>query len=118
MSTYPTTQTFFVNATKPDLMAYVTIGQTNDPKDYTGANSVKFYMRDESDGSMKVDGAAATIDDEPGGVLKYEWGADDLNATGRYSAWFVVYWTAGPADPEPTSSAEIIVANPYDRMVT
>lgn len=118
MSTYPTTQTFFLNARKPDLTAYVTVGQTNTAKNYTSAISCKFFLRDESDGSMKIDGIAGTIDDAANGVLKYAWADGDLDTLGRYSAWFEVYWGASSTLPDPTSAAEVIVANPYDTMVT
>ena len=117
MSTYPTTQTFFVGAMKPDLVGYVMIGQTNTAKNWSGADSCKFYLRDESDGSMKIDGVAGSISDDVNGELTYAWAADDLDTAGRYAGWFVVFWGATSTIPEPTSAAEVLVKNPYDEMV-
>ncbi len=103
---------------KPDLVAYVMIGQTNTAKNWTGADSCKFYLRDESDGSMKIDGEDGTISDAANGELTYAWAAADLDTAERYSAWFVVYWGASSTIPEPTSAAEVLIKYPYNEMVT
>lgn len=100
------------------MVGYVMIGQTNNAKDWSGNDSCKFYMRDESDGSMKIDGEVATVTDAVNGELTYVWQAADLDTAGRYAAWFVVFWGASATIPEPTSSAEVLIKNPYDEMVT
>jgi hypothetical protein len=57
------------------------------------ASTVQFRMRAVGSETLKVD-AAATITDAPGGLVRYDWAALDVDTPGFYLVWWVVT-TAG-----------------------
>lgn len=57
--------------------------------------SVRFYMRNEETGDMKVDGEAATVVDASTGEVKYEWQDGDTDTVGTFETWFVASWADG-----------------------
>jgi len=56
--------------------------------DLTG-QTVVFYMKNVTDGTVKVNGSAATIEDELSGQVSYSWAAADIDTAGKYWGWFV-----------------------------
>lgn len=58
------------------------------PVNLTG-QIVKFRMTAQSDGSVKVNDANATIVDPTTGAVKYQWIAADVNTAASYWAWFI-----------------------------
>jgi hypothetical protein len=69
------------NDTKPFLE--FEIAQDGVPVDLTGA-TVKFYMKDVSTGTVKVNGSLCTIVDATKGKCRYVWAALDTNTVGTY----------------------------------
>ena len=69
------------NDTKPYLEFEIT--QDGAPVDLTGA-TVKFYMKDATTGSVKINGSACTITDATKGKCRYVWAAADTNTVGTY----------------------------------
>lgn len=61
--------------------------------DLTGC-TVAFLMILASDNTVKIDEAAATIDDADAGQVSYAWTANDVNTAGEYYAWWVVTRTS------------------------
>ena len=69
-------------------------------KDENGAidlsgSEVKFYMRNEETGKMKVDGAVATITDAANGKVEYSWQQGDTDEVGLFEVWFVATYSDG-----------------------
>ena len=60
----------------------------------TGALSVRFLMYSEGSNVAKVD-ADAVLEDIPGGLLRYEWAATDLDTAGEFFAEFDVSFPNG-----------------------
>ena len=71
------------NDTKPILE--FTITQEGSPVDLTGA-TVKFYMKNNDTGSVKINGAACSISDAVNGKCRYVWQSGDTNTVGTYLA--------------------------------
>lgn len=69
------------NDTRPPLE--FEIAQEGAPVDLTGA-TVKFYMKDATTGSVKINGAACAITDATKGKCRYAWLAVDTNTVGAY----------------------------------
>ena len=69
------------NDTKPYLEFEIT--QDGAPVDLTGA-TVKFYMKDSTTGSVKINGSACTITDATKGKCRYVWISSDTNTVGTY----------------------------------
>ena len=69
------------NDTKPYLEFEIT--QDGSPVDLTGA-TVKFYMKDSTTGSVKINGAACTIIDAVKGKCRYSWTGSDTNTVATY----------------------------------
>lgn len=68
--------------------------------DLTGC-TIKFKMRDENSGALKVD-AAATVDPSPTtGAWTYDWAAGDLDREGIYKAWIEVTYSGGEVQDTP-----------------
>ena len=70
------------NDTRPPLEFDIT--QDGKAIDLTGA-TVKFYMKDSTTGSVKINGAACTIIDAVKGKCRYSWQASDTNTVGTYA---------------------------------
>ncbi len=63
-------------------------GVTTAPVDLTGC-TVAFKMIAE-DGTVKVNSAAAVIDDEDNGEVSYLWQAADVDTEGLFYYWWIV----------------------------
>jgi hypothetical protein len=69
------------NDTRPPLEFSLT--QDGAPVDLTGC-TVKFYMKDATTGSVKINGAVCTITDATKGKCRYSWQASDTNTVATY----------------------------------
>lgn len=69
------------NDTKPYLEFEIT--QDGAPVNLTGA-TVKFYMKDSTTGTVKINGSLCTITDATKGKCRYVWAAVDTNTVGTY----------------------------------
>ena len=69
------------NDTRPPLEFSLT--QDGAPVDLTGC-TVKFYMKDSSTGSVKINGVACAITDATKGKCRYNWTGSDTNTIGTY----------------------------------
>ena len=65
----------------------------------TGA-TVKFLMRPEGGGAVKID-AAATVVDAPTGAVRYSWDSDDTDTAGKFEAEFEVTFGDGTKETFP-----------------
>lgn len=75
--------------TAPDIVAVIhEEDDASTPIDLTNA-TVVFQMRKADDRRYTVN-ATATVDDGPGGVVRYEWGDNDLAIHGEYQAQFEI----------------------------
>lgn len=92
--------TFYLKTsdTAPVLEATLT-DATGSPIDLTGS-SVQFQLSEPRSGTTIVD-AGANIADASGGVVRYPWGDDDTDASGRYRAEFVVTYADGSVETFP-----------------
>lgn len=86
----------------------VTLKRNGDAIDLSGSGvSVKFQMRKISSGTLKVD-AEATIVDDVGGEVKYEWKDADVNTTGIYYCEFIVTYGDGTVETFPSRGYKTI----------
>ena len=69
------------NDTRPPLE--FTLTQDGAPVDLTGC-TVKFYMKDATTGSVKINGVACTITDATKGKCRYSWTGTDTNTVATY----------------------------------
>jgi len=69
------------NDTRPPLE--FTLTQDGAPVDLTGC-TVKFYMKDATTGSVKINGVACTITDATKGKCRYSWTSSDTNTSATY----------------------------------
>jgi hypothetical protein len=56
--------------------------------DLTG-QIITFYMKNTVDGTIKVNGATATVEDVLLGTIYYSWAEADIDTVGKYWGWFV-----------------------------
>lgn len=69
--------------------------QNGVPVDLTGA-SVKFYMKNNDTGAVKVNGKSCTvIDPATSGVCRYSWEAADTDTAGEYVGEVEVTFATG-----------------------
>lgn len=102
----PYTKTF----TQGDLrtnIADVLVDATGTPINLTGS-TVAFRMISQSDKSVKVNNAAANLDDAPNGKVSYTWQATDLNTPGLYFGWWIVT-TGGKTEHFPGDGEKMTV---------
>jgi len=97
---------------EPAVQMTVKQKHTNAVKDLTTASTVHFYLRDESDGTMKVNAVAAAFVVKADGTIKYAWIADDTDTVGEYLGWFVI---DKDTRPYTTTSVEITIREAYKR---
>ena len=93
--------------TKPDLEAQLTEGQT--ASDITGNTSVTFTMRRQNIGTVKVNAAAAVVDDASTGLVHYEWTSNDTDEPGIYEGKFQVNFSGGNRASYPSDVGEYIL---------
>ena len=86
------------NDTSPPIRATLKDGDSV-AIDLTGA-SVRFHMRSISGGAAVVD-ADATIINAAGGIVQYNWIADDTNTIGSYQAEFEVTYADSKIETFP-----------------
>jgi hypothetical protein len=87
------------NDTRPAIAANLTDANAA-AVNLTGA-TVKFSMRVEPAGTVKVSAAAATIDDAEAGQVSYNWTASDTNTADDYEAEFQVTFVGGAVQTFP-----------------
>ena len=87
------------NDTRPAIAANLTDANAA-AVNLTGA-TVKFSMRVEPAGTVKVSAAAATIDDAEAGQVSYNWTASDTNTADDYEAEFQVTFAGGAVQTFP-----------------
>lgn len=76
---------------------------------------VKFRMvLAKSPYTVKVNNAAAFIEDAVNGKVRYEWQALDVDTKGEYFAWFIVLDPAGLPEHFPTGYQYSIKVHPID----
>lgn len=73
------------NDTSPD-QTHVCLDEDGDVVDVTGS-TVRFHMKNATDGVVKVD-AAGSVDDGTAGVVSYTWTASDTDTSGWFLAEF------------------------------
>lgn len=56
--------------------------------------TVAFRMVLDSDDTVKVNSAAATVDSAAAGTVSYAWAAADVDTAGTYAYWWIVTVTA------------------------
>jgi hypothetical protein len=67
--------------TRPPLEFNLT--QDGSPVDLTGC-TVKFYMKDATTGTVKINGNACVITDATKGKCRYNWSGSDTNTVATY----------------------------------
>ena len=87
------------NDTRPAIAANLTDANAA-AVNLTGA-TVKFSMRVEPAGTVKVKAATATIDDAEAGQVSYNWTASDTNTADDYEAEFQVTFAGGAVQTFP-----------------
>ncbi len=87
------------NDTRPAIAANLTDANAA-AVNLTGA-TVKFSMRVEPAGTVKVNAATATIDDAEAGQVSYNWTASDTNTADDYEAEFQVTFAGGAVQTFP-----------------
>ena len=87
------------NDTRPAIAANLTDANAA-AVNLTGA-PVRFSMRVEPAGTVKVSAAAATIDDAEAGQVSYNWTASDTNTADDYEAEFQVTFVGGAVQTFP-----------------
>ena len=80
------------NDTRPPLE--FTLTQDGAPVDLTGC-TVKFYMKDATTGSVKINGVACTITDATKGKCRYSWTGTDTNTVATYLGEVAVTFADG-----------------------
>ena len=58
-------------------------------------SEVRFYMRNEDTGELKIDGRVATIVDAANGRVKYDLQEGDTDTIGVFETWFVAVFSDG-----------------------
>ena len=71
------------------------------------SSTVAFRMVSVVDGAVKINNAAAVIENAASGRVRYSWQAADVNTVGDYYAWFI-RTESGNVEHYPTG-AELIV---------
>ncbi|MGD9644305.1 MAG: hypothetical protein AB7U73_01245 [Pirellulales bacterium] len=71
------------------------------------SSTVAFRMVAASDGSVKINDAAAIIEDGANGRVRYEWASGDVDTAADYYAWFI-RTEGGKVEHYPTG-AELII---------
>lgn len=85
---------FVQGDTAPDLGAVLHVkGDTSTPIDLSGA-TVRFQMRKDDDKQFTIN-AVATIADDVGGEVVYQWATNDLAVPGDYSVQWEVTFADG-----------------------
>ena len=111
--------TIGVDDERPIVTQYIR-DEANSVVDLTGASSAKFYMypvgEDGSLGTVKVNGAAASIASATEGKLTYTWITGDTDTPGRFFGYFRIFWGASNTIPETISAIEINIKNFEDRI--
>lgn len=74
--------------------------------DLTGA-TVRFLMRAVGSTSAKVD-QSATVTDEAGGLVKYEWQSGDTDTVGQFQAEFEVTYATNRVETFPNNSYVLV----------
>lgn len=74
--------------------------------------TVAFFMADKETGTVKIDGAAATVVDAAGGQVKYAWGATDTTTAGEYRARFRVTFGDGRKMHAPNYGYVFVTISP------
>lgn len=93
--------------TRPELRATLTLTRSGEPRDLTGAASVKFQMRKADDRHYTVNAEAEILDAEAGDV-RYVWSANDLRTPGLYDAQWEITWAEGAIQTTtPVNSIEV-----------
>ena len=87
------------NDTRPAIAANLTDANAA-AVNLTGA-TVKFSMRVDPAGTVKVNAATATIDDAEAGQVSYNWTASDTNTADDYEAEFQVTFAGGAVQTFP-----------------
>jgi hypothetical protein len=89
--------TIYLGNLSPSLSDTITSAGT--PVDLTGA-TVQFRMRDEASTTLKID-AAAAVTNAPGGQVRYDWVATDVDTAGDYVAWWRVTFPSAKTQDTP-----------------
>jgi hypothetical protein len=76
-------------------------------EDLTGS-AVTFTLINLADGTTKVSGAAATVDDATTGKVSYDFVAADVDTAGKFAASFIVT-TSAETSHFPVGQAELII---------
>ncbi len=85
----------------------MTLLDPNGPVPLTGATSVTFDMRNASDGTLTISGAAAVISDASAGKVRYNWAVGNTAIVGAYQGKFTVTWTDGKTTAWPTNPLSV-----------
>jgi hypothetical protein len=96
---------FFLKAgdTKPSISATLTVGGAP-VGDLTGA-AVRFRLREQASGVLKVD-APAVIVNPATCAVRYDWLAGDTDTPGRYLAEWGVVYSDGSEQTVPNANFE------------
>lgn len=98
-----TTKTYKRNDTGPPITIACLDGNT--PQNLTTATSAKFIMgtiNAQGVATVKVQGAMTFDADRTTGRVTYDWGVNDLNATGEYKAEVEITWANGDVQTFPS----------------
>lgn len=77
--------------------------------DLTGC-TVAFRMVKQSDSTVKINNAAATVDSATAGTVSYAWAAIDVDAAGTYVGyWIVTNTAASKVDTYPPDGQKLII---------
>jgi len=77
--------------TRPSLEVQL-LDEDKNPRDLQTAESVKFYMEEQSSNNVVVD-AEGSVVNESEGIVVYEWQNGDTESTGRHIAEFEIHYT-------------------------
>lgn len=85
------TLTFVQGDTAPEIRSTLhALGDVSDVVDLTGC-TVRFQMRKADDRRFTVNNEADVVDAD-GGIVRYQWGPNDLSVAGSYEVqWHVIY---------------------------
>lgn len=78
----------FLNQRQPPLYGTLSTDSVTDP--LPAGATVAFSMREVGSSTLKIDHVAATVTDEPGNIVRYDWAANDVNTAGFYVGWWTV----------------------------